>query len=141
MAAHEAYSDDDLLAYLDEMLAPERMTAVESDLRAHESLRLRLAGLSRRRDLGCHSVGEIWRRLRLSCPPRDQLGSFLLGTLSADAAHYVEFHVRSVGCRLCAASLDDLAASMKPSPETGARRRRFFESSAGSLRDLSSRRR
>ena len=84
MAAPKAYSDDDLLAYLDEMLPADRMTAVEADLRADEALRLRVAAVARRRDQGVHSVGEIWRRLRLSCPTRNQLGSFLLGTLEPD---------------------------------------------------------
>ena len=138
MAASDAHSDADLLAYLDEMLPAERMTAVESDLRRNEALRLRVASLSRRRDDGIHSVGEIWRRRRLSCPSRKQLGGFLLGTLEPSLAEYVEFHLRSVGCRLCAANLDDLERSMKATPEETDRRRRFFESSAGHLRDLSS---
>lgn len=141
MAAAKAYSDDDLLAYLDEMLPADRMTAVEADLRADEALRLRVAAVARRRDHGVHSVGEIWRRSRLSCPTRNQLGSFLLGTLSPTMVSYIEFHLRSIGCRLCAANLQDLERSMKTTPESTARRRRFFESSAGHLRDLSSGRR
>lgn len=141
MAAAKPYSDDDLLAYLDEMLPADRMTAVEADLRADEALRLRVAAVARRRDQGVHSVGEIWRRLRLSCPTRNELGSFLLGTLSPTMMEYIEFHLRSAGCRLCEANLYDLERSMKSSPETTDRRRRFFESSAGHLRDLSSGRR
>jgi hypothetical protein len=138
MAAQKPYSDDDLLAYLDEMLPADRMVAIEADLRKDEALRLRVAAVARRRDQGAHSVGEIWRRLRLSCPTRNQLGSFLLGTLDPTLTEYIEFHLRSVGCRLCAANLDDLESSMKAAPETSDRRRRFFESSAGHLRDLSS---
>lgn len=141
MAAAKPYSDDDLLAYLDEMLPPIRMTAIEADLRADEALRLRVAAVARRRDQGTHSVGEIWRRGRLSCPSRSQLGSFLLGTLTPTMTDYIEFHLRSIGCRLCGANLHDLERSMKPGPETTERRRRFFESSAGRLRDLSSGRR
>lgn len=141
MAVFMGYSDDDLLAYLDEMLPPERMAAIEAHLRTDEPLRLRVAALSRRRDEGIHSVGEIWRRSRLSCPSRSQLGSFLLGTLSGLQAQYVEFHLRSIGCRLCTANLHDLERSLKPAPEANDRRRRFFESSAGRLRDLSSGRR
>jgi anti-sigma factor RsiW len=136
-----AHSDTDLLAYLDEMLPAERMTAIEADLRRDEALRLRLAALSRRRDEGIHSVGEIWRRRRLSCPSRKQLGSFLLGTLESSLAEYVEFHVRSVGCRICAANLDDLERASRSgatTAESSERRRRFFESSAGHLRGLSS---
>jgi hypothetical protein len=51
---------------------------------------------------------------------------------------YIEFHLRSIGCRLCAANLHDLERAMKSAPEATERRRRFFESSAGHLRDLSS---
>jgi anti-sigma factor RsiW len=139
MATAKAHSDADLLGYLDEMLSPDRMAALEGDLRADEALRLRLAALSRRRDEGVHSVGEIWRRSRLSCPTRGQLGGYLLGTLPAALADYVEFHVRSVGCRICAANLHDLERSARSGGESGARRRRFFESSAGQLRDMRSR--
>jgi hypothetical protein len=138
MAAPETYSDADLVAYLDEMLPAERMTVVEAALRNDEALRLRVAGVARRRDQGVHSVGEIWRRQRLSCPTRNQLGSFLLGTLDASLAEYVEFHLRSVGCRICAANLDDLERSTKQGGESTVRRRRFFESSAGQLRGLGS---
>lgn len=140
MGASKPHSDDDLLAYLDEMLPADRTKVLEADLRTDEPLRMRLAALSRRRDQGVHSVGEIWRRLRLSCPTRSQLGSFLLGTLAAPQADYVEFHLRSVGCRICTANLHDLEQSMKSSTGSTERRRRFFESSAGRLRDLSSRR-
>jgi len=137
MATSKAYTDDDLLAYLDEMLPADRMTAIEADLRAHEALRLRVAAVARRRDQGAHSVGEIWRRQRLSCPTRNQLGSFLLGTLHQAEAAYIEFHLRSIGCRLCAANLDDLERSTKSGAEPAERRRRrFFESSAGRLREL-----
>ncbi len=129
MAAEKPYTDDDLLAYLDEMLPADRMSAIETQLRADEALRLRVAAVARRRDQGVHSVGEIWRRMRLSCPTRNQLGSFLLGTLDPALTEYIEFHLRSVGCRLCAANLDDLERSMKTTPETTDRRRRFFESS------------
>ncbi len=138
MAASDAHSDADLLAYLDEMLPAERMTAIESDLRRNEALRLRVASLSRRRDDGIHSVGEIWRRRRLSCPTRKHLGGFLLGTLEPSLAEYVEFHLRSVGCRICAANLDDLERSTRTGGAATDRRRRFFESSAGHLRGLSS---
>src|SRR5689334_11168552 len=138
MGATKPYSDDDLLAYLDEMLPADRMTALEADLRANEALRLRVAAVAHRRDQGVHSVGEIWRRRRLSCPARAQLGSLLLGALSPTLTEYIVFHLRSIGCRLCAANRHDLERSMKSTPEISDRRRRFFESSAGHLRDLSS---
>lgn len=129
----EAPTDQQLAAYLDEMLPAEQMAAVEKALRRSESLRHRLSGLTRRRDSGLHSVGEIWRRERLSCPPRQQLGSFLLGTLEPGLAKYVEFHIGTVGCRVCAANLHDLEQQADAQPATTTRRRKFFQSSAGLL--------
>lgn len=129
------FSDDELLAYLDEMLPVERATACEAELRGSAELRQRLTLLIRRRDQGGHSVGEIWRRERLSCLTRSQLGSWLLGTLDDGLADYAEFHLQVIGCRACAANLDDLRRSQSPSDANAAeRRRKFFESSAGVLR-------
>src|SRR5690606_2651873 len=75
---HDHLTDDQLLAYLDEMLPVEKLGAIESELRDSEELRRRLSGLMRRRDQGVHSIGEMWRRARLSCPARSQLGGYLL---------------------------------------------------------------
>lgn len=130
---HETLTDQQLVAYLDEMLPVEQMAAIENELRRSEPLRGRVAALSRRRDSGAHSVGEIWRRFRLSCPARSQLGSFLLGTLEPETADYLEFHLRTVGCRYCAANLYDLEKSLATSPDAPQRRRKFFQSSAGHL--------
>ena len=131
--ADATFTDTELLAYLDEMLPVEEMTAVERAMRSSEPLRARAAGLVRRRDQGAHTVGEIWRRLRLSCPSRSQLGSFLLGTLDADHTEYIDFHLRTIGCRYCAANLADLQQSADASSSASARRRKFFASSAGYL--------
>ena len=56
------FSDDELLAYLDEMLPVEKMATVENELRNSETLRKRTSGLVRLRDRGIHSVGAIWRQ-------------------------------------------------------------------------------
>ena len=72
-------SDQALLAYLDESLASEKMAEIEGLLRNTTELRDRLAELISRRDSGVHTLGDIWRRNRLSCPSREELGSFLLG--------------------------------------------------------------
>ena len=127
------FSDDELLAYLDELLPVQRMTSVEKALRGSESLRRHAASLARRRDQGVHSVGEIWRRLRLSCPTRSQLGSYLLGVLDADFAGYLDFHIQTVGCRICAANLRDLELAAQSKSDAQPRRRRIFQSSAGYL--------
>ncbi len=134
--ADSAPTDGELLAYLDEMLPVEQMASLEKELRASESLRNRTANLLSRRDHGLHSVGAIWRNERLSCPSRSRLGSYLLGTLDAEHIDYLEFHIRTVGCRYCAANLDDLEREMESAPEIAQRRRKFFQSSAGYLKPI-----
>jgi hypothetical protein len=126
------FSDAELLAYLDEGLPVARMAAVENELRASADLRNRTANLRMQRDEQGHSVGEIWRRGRLSCPTRHQLGSYLLGALPRELAQYYRFHLETVGCRYCAANLDDLRqAGAQSSSETAQRRQKYFQSSAG----------
>jgi anti-sigma factor RsiW len=125
----------DLEAYLDEELAPEEMAGVEQLLRKRPELGQRLTEINARRDAGIHSLGEIWRRHRASCPTREQLGSFLLGAVSDDLAEYIHFHVQTVGCRYCLANLDDLKAQQEEKAETvSTRRQKYFQSSAGYLR-------
>ena len=131
------WSDRELTAWLDELLPAERMAEFENQLRNDSSLRARMAVLIRHRDQGGHTIGEIWQRSRLSCPVRTELGSFLLGTLTPAAAAYIEFHLKTVGCRVCEANLHDLEEQSTQSDQVPGRRRRFFESSAGFLRSES----
>lgn len=128
------FTDAVLLGYLDEALPVERMTAVEGELRASAALRERLSVLCSQRDEQGHSVGDVWRRGRLSCPGRKQLGSFLLGALDPAFRDYIEFHLQTVGCRYCAANLQDLQTESEGRGEAQQRRRKFFESSAGYMR-------
>jgi hypothetical protein len=87
------------------------------------------------RDRGDHSIGAIWRGQRLSCPSREQLGSYLLQVLEEGLQDYIRFHLTTVGCPYCQANLSDLEALRQlDAPKANARRRRFFESSAGYLR-------
>ena len=128
-------TQSDLQAYLDEALAPEQMAAIEAELRKKPELLKQLAAINARRDAGVHSVGEIWRRQRLSCPTRDQLGSHLLGALSAEQAEYIQFHVETIGCRLCQANIEDLRRQQEETAETvKTRRTKYFQSTAGHLR-------
>lgn len=123
-----------LHGYLDDALSDTDTAQVEQALRNSESLRRLLRTVLQERDRGEHSIGAIWRRQRLSCPSRDQLGSFLLQVLDTDLQDYIEFHVRTIGCPFCSANLADLHNLQKePAPKAKARRRRFFESSAGLL--------
>lgn len=132
----QSFTNAELEAFLDEALPTERMTAIEEALRNDEALLRRLTETNGRRDAGVHSLGEIWRRHRLSCPTREQLGSYLLGVLPTEAGDYVKFHLESVACRYCAASLEDLRGQQLASEAGTAqqRRRRYFQSSVGHLR-------
>jgi hypothetical protein len=127
------FNDDELLAYADEALPAERMAAVEAELRRSENLRQRLGGLLGERDQGVHSVGEVWRRARLTCLTRQQLGNYLLDVLDPEWTDYVEFHLQTVGCRICSANLDDLKRTAATAPETQQRRQKYFQSSVGGL--------
>jgi hypothetical protein len=129
------FSTSDLEAFLDESLPPERMAAIEDALRNDPSLQKQLTAINGRRDAGVHSLGDIWRRHRLSCPSREQLGSYLLGVLSPEESDYITFHIDTIECRYCAASVADLK-SLQSSAESDVSRRRqkYFQSSVGHLR-------
>ena len=129
------WTDRELAAWLDEMLPVERMTEFEQQLRSDESLQSRLSQLIHHRDQGGHSVGEIWQRAGLSCPSRSELSGYLLETMQNDRADYIEFHLKTIGCRVCQANLKDLEEYASQSETAPGRRRRFFESSAGLLQD------
>jgi len=124
----------DLEAYLDEALPPERAAEVETALRNDPQLVRQAVAVHARRDAGVHTLGEIWRHGRLSCPSRRQLGNFLLGALDDDATDYVDFHLEVIGCRYCRANLVDLENQQAEQQETiRTRRRKYFQSSAGYL--------
>lgn len=123
----------ELEAYLDEALPAEEMARIEDALRRNPQLLDDLAAINARRDAGVHSLGEIWRRHRLSCPTREQLGGLLLGTLPKPQSEYLRFHLDVVGCRLCRANLLDLQSQQEAAEAAKTRRRRYFQSSAGYL--------
>ncbi len=125
----------DLDAYLDESLPPPEMARIEGVLRKNPAELTRLAELNARRDAGVHTLGEIWRRNRLGCPTREQLGSYLLGVLPDDESARVRFHLEVVACRFCQANAADLQRAEEETPcEVQTRRRKYFQSSAGYLR-------
>ena len=129
------WTDRELAAWLDELLPAARMVEFETQLRADKALQARVAQVIRHRDQGGNSIGEVWQRGRLSCPTRSEMGGFLLGTLSEAAAAYVEFHLKTVGCRVCQANMHDLEEQSTQADHVPGRRRKFFESSAGLLRN------
>jgi len=134
-------SDAVLLAFLDEALSSEKMSVLEQAIRTDAELRKRIEILVSQRDSGVHSLGDIWRRHRLSCPTREQLGSYLLGAMLEDASQYIEFHIETVGCRYCQANLEDLRIAQKQSkaaePAASQRRQRIYQSSVGRMQSFS----
>ena len=129
MSQHPTQAE--LEAYLDEDLATEEMAQIENALRNDAKLLEALTRLNGRRDAGIQSVGEIWRRGHVSCPNREQLGSYLLGVLPEDQRTYVKFHVEQIGCRICQANLADLQRQQDELSEVSAgRRRKYFQSSS-----------
>ncbi len=129
----EVWTDQELFAYLDEQLATPTVSRLEQELRGSTVLRSRLTELISLRNQGEHSVGEIWREHRLSCPDRSVLRRYLLGMLDAEMGEYIRFHAEVVGCRFCTANLGDLSSAAEAAPEQELRRQRYFESSAGEL--------
>lgn len=128
-------SRTDLEAYLDEALPAERMAEIEDSLRSKPELAELLSQINGRRDAGVHTIGEIWRRHRLTCPSRETLGSYLLQVLDDEEAEYLRFHLETVGCRVCQANLQDLASQQDAQAEGAApRRQKYFQSSVGRLK-------
>ena len=127
-------SDAELLAWLDEDLPPARMSDIEQQLRSSTDLQRRTAGLISNRDHGALTVGEVWRRQRLSCPSRHELGSYLLQALEQGPSNYIRFHLETIGCRTCLASFEDLQQAQATTPETLQRRQWIFASSVSKLK-------
>ncbi len=99
-----------------------------------DALRQTLRKALAERDRGEHTLGAVWRRERLTCPTREQLGSYLLQVLDEGALDYFQFHLETIGCSFCLANLADLQAQLQESgSQARQRRKRFFETSAGLL--------
>lgn len=123
-----------LAGYLDDALGESEIAQIEQELRNSEPLRFQLKQILQERDRGEHSVGAIWRRQRLSCPAREQLGSFLLGVLDDDLQDYIRFHLQTIGCAFCLANLADLQTQQQDADgQVKTRRKRYYQSSAGLL--------
>jgi hypothetical protein len=123
-----------LRAYLEDALGESETAAVERELRRSDELRQQLRDLMRDQDRGEHSVGAVWRRRRLSCPTREQMGSFLLDALDPALGEYVKFHLDVIGCPFCQANRDDLKNQDRDAAPAASKRRRIFDSSASLLK-------
>ena len=128
------FSDAELYAYLNEDLEAGWMTDIERELRADPALLERLTTLRVNTSAGNHSLGAIWHSHHVSCPNREELGSFLLGILPPDQKSFVKTHLEINGCRQCQANLDDLQhQQLEARTLSQDRRQRYFQSSAGFL--------
>jgi hypothetical protein len=125
--------DDAMLReYLAETLPAEESARVEKALRDSAQLRAQLESVRQNRTDGqLHTLGAIWRRTRMTCPSRQQLGSFLLDALDPELAAYLKFHLEVVECPFCRANLDDLKSQSQAAVAGSAksRHRRIFQAS------------
>lgn len=129
--APPAIDDETLLAYFAETLSGEEMARVERALRGSASLRQRLEDVRQDRpESTLHTLGAIWRRARLSCPDREELGSYLIEALDPEHIEYITFHLDVVECAFCRANLADLRGQFAAdAPSSQTRQRRYFQSS------------
>lgn len=97
--------------YLHDALPEAESAQVERALREDPKLLAMLRKVIAEYDSGEHSLGAIWRRERVSCPTRDQLGGYLLEALDPEYLDYIRFHLEVIGCPVCQANLDDLRSA------------------------------
>ena len=133
MSAEPDYAIDveTLRAYLLDELPAGTLARVEKALRDSAELRAQLEDVRQNRpEVGLHSLGAIWRRARLTCPSRQQLGSLLLDALDPDLAAYLTFHIEVIECPFCQANLADLKGKAEPASTVArTRQHRILQSS------------
>ena len=133
MSAEPDYAIDveTLRAYLLDELPAGTLARVEKALRDSAELRAKLEDVRQNRaEAGLHSLGAIWRRSRLTCPSRQQLGSLLLDALDPELAAYLHFHIEVVECPYCQANLADLKGKAEPASTVArTRQHRILQSS------------
>ncbi len=137
-AEHDQIIDTETLrAYLLDELPAGTLARVEKALRDSAELRAQLEDVRQNRsEAGLHSLGAIWRRARLTCPSRQQLGSLLLDALDPELAAYLHFHIEVVECPYCQANLADLKGKAEPAvTHAKTRQHRILQSSRHLLGD------
>ena len=108
--------DETLRSYLADAMPGGELARVEKALRDSAELRARLEDVRQdRSDANLHTLGAIWLRARLTCPTRQQLGSYLLEALDPGLSDYLKFHLDVVECPFCQANLADLKATASQS--------------------------
>ena len=130
------FSDRELEAYLDEALDAEQARRIEEAMRTDATLIARMSQINRMRDAGIHTLGEIWRQHQVGVPDRSVIGQYLLGVLPREYTAYIEFRLMVLKCPFTMALVNDLRNQQAESVDRAERRRgRYYESSAGLLRN------
>lgn len=127
------FIQDTLRAFILETLPEAEMTAIEKVLRDSPLVQALHREMLTQVDAGEHSVGGVWRRERLTCPTREQLGSYLLQAGDADLWQYIDFHLKTVCCEWCLANLDDLTRQQQAQDRQAAKRRQQIYTSSAAL--------
>ncbi|MBS0206336.1 MAG: hypothetical protein JSS49_25895 [Planctomycetes bacterium] len=125
------FTNEELLAYVDERLPSTRATEIERRLRTCADLVHRLGLLLQTFERGDVTLGGMWRRGRWSCPPRGVWAALAMGRLGDGLSQYLKFHLDTVGCRVCEANVQDLRRNPADDEQ---RIHKIFQSSAGRLR-------
>ena len=124
----EELTQSELEAYLDEALDPERAAWLEQKLRENPDLVQRLSTINARRDAGLHTLGEIWRRYQIGVPEREQLASYIAGTLADEEMDYIRYRIEILKCPFTIANLQDLQEQQAEAGEIiDERRARYFK--------------
>jgi hypothetical protein len=134
--AQPSFSDRELEAYLDEALDAEQARRIELAMRDDATLIARMSQINRMRDAGVHSLGEIWRQHQVGVPDRTTVGQYLLGVLPAEQRDYIDFRLHVLKCPYTLALVSDLKNQQaEPADRLHRRRGKYYESSAGLLRN------
>ncbi len=75
---------------------------------------------------------KAWESCRPSCPKRSVVGRYVLGTLDDEWHDFVDFHINTLGCRMCQANLDDLSDQTQKSNAASVQHR-IIDSTIGFL--------
>lgn len=133
------WTDEQLLAYADELLSVQSAAQLEQGIRSDSLLADRLLSLLAMRDQGTHSLGEIWRREALSCPSREIWSAYLVGQFGDGLNEYLRSHLELVACRRCQANVTDLQQHGVEVEAAARRAERILATSAGALAQLPAR--
>lgn len=127
--------DQRLLAYIRDELPAEQLREIEELLRTNAESRDQLGRLLEGTQGDQHAPGTVWRQSRLTCPSREEWGSYLLGVLDPHFAAYYRFHLDRVECPFCLANVADLRELLQsPLEQIRDRQERIFRSSLGALK-------